>query len=197
MLSRKPRAKLRTIWYENVQKESFTIRVRNKCVAFDAKFLLQRLLSVKSQIINERSWRTVVSTWLISSEFLQVMSLPYLDMVVSETLRKYPPLGFLDRVCLADYKVPNSDLVIEKNTPVYISVIGNHYNPEYFPNPEKFDPLRFTEEAKNSRPSYIYFPFGEGPRICIGQSNFSLYTKMFFRRLCSYTKSLQKKFESD
>ena len=101
------------------------------------------------------------------------MSLPYLDMVVSETLRKYPPLGFLDRVCLADYKVPNSDLVIEKDTPVFISVIGSHYNPEYFPNPEKFDPLRFTEEAKNSRPSYVYFPFGDGPRVCIGQSNFS------------------------
>ncbi|KAF3428420.1 hypothetical protein E2986_06382 [Frieseomelitta varia] len=97
-----------------------------------------------------------------------VMSLPYLDMVVSETLRKFPPLGFVDRVCLADYKVPNSDLVIEKGTPVFISVIGSHYNPEYFPNPEKFDPLRFTEEAKNSRPSYVYLPFGDGPRVCIG-----------------------------
>ncbi|KAK1127887.1 hypothetical protein K0M31_003381 [Melipona bicolor] len=97
-----------------------------------------------------------------------VMSLPYLDMVISETLRKYPPLGFLDRVCLADYKVPNSDLVIEKDTPVFISVIGSHYNPEYFPDPEKFDPLRFTEEAKNSRPNFVYFPFGDGPRACIG-----------------------------
>lgn len=97
-----------------------------------------------------------------------VTSLPYLDMVISETLRKYPALGFLDRLCIADYKVPNSDLVIEKDTPVFISVIGSHYNPEYFPDPEKYDPLRFTEEAKNSRPSFIYFPFGDGPRICIG-----------------------------
>lgn len=97
-----------------------------------------------------------------------IMTLPYLDMVVSETLRMYPPLAFLDRVASADYKVPNSDLVLEKGTPVYISMLGMHYDPQYFQDPEKFDPLRFTEEAKKSRPNCVYFPFGEGPRICIG-----------------------------
>lgn len=96
------------------------------------------------------------------------MTLPYLDMVISETLRKYPPLGFLDRVASADYKVPNSDLVLERNTPIFISMIGMHYDPDYFPDPEKFDPLRFTDEAKNSRPNIVYIPFGEGPHICIG-----------------------------
>lgn len=98
-----------------------------------------------------------------------VMTLPYLDMVVSETLRKYPPLGFLDRITAADYKVPNSDLVLEKGTPVYISMIGMHYDPEYFPDPEKYDPTRFSDENKQTRPSFTYFPFGEGPHICIGQ----------------------------
>ncbi|XP_071875898.1 cytochrome P450 6k1-like [Bombus fervidus] len=97
-----------------------------------------------------------------------IMTLPYLDMVISETLRKYPALGFLDRVTLADYKVPNSDLVLEKGTPIFISMMGLHYDPRYFPNPEKFDPLRFTEEAKSSRTNFVYFPFGEGPHICIG-----------------------------
>ncbi|XP_076618276.1 cytochrome P450 6k1-like [Colletes latitarsis] len=97
-----------------------------------------------------------------------ITSLPYLDMVVSETLRMYPPLGFLDRVSNAEYKVPNSDLVIEKGTPVYISMIGMHYDPEYFPEPNKFDPDRFTDENKQKRPNFVYFPFGEGPHICIG-----------------------------
>lgn len=97
-----------------------------------------------------------------------IMSLPYLDMVISETLRKYPPLAFLDRVACADYKVPNSDLVIEKNTPIFISMAGIHYDPEFFPDPEKFDPLRFTEEAKRARLNYTYFPFGDGPHNCIG-----------------------------
>ncbi|XP_050583562.1 cytochrome P450 6k1-like isoform X2 [Bombus affinis] len=97
-----------------------------------------------------------------------IMMLPYLDMVISETLRKYPVLAFLDRITLADYKVPNSDLVIEKGTPIFISMMGSHYDPRYFPNPEKYDPLRFTEEAKRARQNFIYFPFGEGPHSCIG-----------------------------
>lgn len=97
-----------------------------------------------------------------------ISNLTYLDMVISETLRMYPPLGFLDRIAGQDYKVPNSDLTIEKGTPVIISMIGMHYDPEYFPNPEKFDPERFSEENKKTRPTYVYFPFGEGPHICIG-----------------------------
>ena len=96
------------------------------------------------------------------------MTLPYLDMVISETLRKYPVLAFLDRITLADYTVPNSDLVIEKGTPIFISMTGSHYDPRYFPNPEKYDPLRFTEEAKRARQNFVYFPFGEGPHSCIG-----------------------------
>ncbi|KMQ83122.1 cytochrome p450 6k1, partial [Lasius niger] len=74
------------------------------------------------------------------------MSLPYLDMVVSETLRMYPPLGYINRMPNETYKVPNFDLVIEKGTPVYIPMLGLHYDPEYFPNPDKFDPQRFNEE---------------------------------------------------
>ena len=89
-------------------------------------------------------------------------------MVVSESLRKYPAVAYMDRISLADYKVPNSDLVIEKGTPIFISIMGLHYDSRYFPNPEKYDPLRFTEEAKSNRPSFAYLPFGGGPRGCIG-----------------------------
>ncbi|XP_078051449.1 cytochrome P450 6k1-like, partial [Augochlora pura] len=61
-----------------------------------------------------------------------IMTLPYLDMVVSEVLRKYPSIAFLERVATTDYKVPNTDLVLEKGTPVYISLYGMHYDPEYY-----------------------------------------------------------------
>ncbi|XP_039315612.1 cytochrome P450 6k1 [Solenopsis invicta] len=107
-----------------------------------------------------------------------VMSLPYLDMVVSETLRMYPPLAFLDRVAVDTYKVPNSDLVIEKGTPIYISMQGMHYNPEFFPDPERYDPERFSEENKRIIQPCTYFPFGEGPRICIGARMGLLQTKL-------------------
>lgn len=96
------------------------------------------------------------------------ISLPYLDMVLNETLRMYPILGYLNRMPNETYKVPNFDLVIEKGTPVYIPMLGLHYDPEYFPNPEKFDPERFSEENKRNRPSCVFFPFGEGPHACIG-----------------------------
>lgn len=107
-----------------------------------------------------------------------ITNLPYLDMVVSETLRKYPPLGFLDRVALHDYKIPNSDVTIDKDTPVIIPMIAFHYDPKYFPNPEKYDPLRFSEEVKKTRPSYVYMPFGEGPHICIGMRLGLLQSKL-------------------
>lgn len=82
----------------------------------------------------------------------------------------YPPLSFLDRETVEPYKVPNSDFIIEKNTPIFISMSGLHYDPEYYPDPYKFDPERFTEENKRNRPPCVYLPFGDGPRVCIGKT---------------------------
>lgn len=107
-----------------------------------------------------------------------VMTLPYLDMVISETLRKYPPLPFLDRVAVADYKIPNSDDVIEKGTPIYIPMLGLHYDPQYFPEPKKFDPERFSDENKKDRKMFVYMPFGDGPHICIGMRLGLLQSKL-------------------
>lgn len=101
---------------------------------------------------------------------LQEMS--YLDMVVSETLRKYPVVPFLDRMCSSDYTLPsvsgNGTVILPKGTGIYIPVFALHHDQQYYPDPDKFDPERFTEENKQNRPNYVYLPFGEGPRMCIG-----------------------------
>ncbi|XP_063988414.1 uncharacterized protein LOC135168310 [Diachasmimorpha longicaudata] len=96
-----------------------------------------------------------------------IMKLPYLDMVTSESLRKYPPLPVLDRVANLDYRVPGSDLVIEKGTPVYMSLFGLHYDPKYYDNPEKFDPERFSDANRESNKK-TWYAFGDGPHVCIG-----------------------------
>lgn len=89
-----------------------------------------------------------------------------------ETLRKYPPGPLISRKCTKDYRVEGTDVVIPKETRLLISVLGLHHDPEYFPSPEKFDPERFSAENRAKINPYTYLPFGEGPRICIG--NFSI-----------------------
>lgn len=92
----------------------------------------------------------------------------YLEQVIDETLRKYPPVPFVPRVCNKTYHVPDSDLVLEKGVKVIVPIYALHHDKEFFPNPDKFDPERFSVINKPKIVPYSYIPFGEGPRICIG-----------------------------
>ncbi|KAJ3659262.1 hypothetical protein Zmor_010962 [Zophobas morio] len=97
-----------------------------------------------------------------------VMEMTFMEKVLFETLRKYPPLPILTRLCTKDYIIPGTDVQLNKGVGVMIPVLGLHSDPEYYPNPDIFDPERFSEENKQSRPSFTWLPFGDGPRICIG-----------------------------
>ncbi|KAF2886791.1 hypothetical protein ILUMI_19382 [Ignelater luminosus] len=98
-----------------------------------------------------------------------VMQMKYLDPVVDETLRKYPPISVIPRVSEENYQIPNTEVIINKGTRVLISVLGLHHDPEYYPSPDTFDPERFNEENKKSIPPFTYIQFGERPRVCIGR----------------------------
>lgn len=66
------------------------------------------------------------------------------------------------------YQIPGSEIVLDTNTPVMISVLGLQRDPDYYPDPLRFDPERFGED--NQVHPFTYVPFGEGPRNCIGKS---------------------------
>uniref|UniRef100_A0A2S2NM21 Putative Cytochrome p450 n=1 Tax=Schizaphis graminum TaxID=13262 RepID=A0A2S2NM21_SCHGA len=103
----------------------------------------------------------------IDSEFL--MDLNYLEMVIAESLRKYPPLIALFRKASQTYHIPNDSLTIEKGQKLVIPVYSLHYDSKYYPDPQKYDPERFSPEEKAKRPNGTYLPFGDGPRSCIGK----------------------------
>ncbi|XP_065080037.1 probable cytochrome P450 6a14 [Ochlerotatus camptorhynchus] len=97
-----------------------------------------------------------------------VSSVEYLNMVIDETLRKYPTVDSLMRTASKNYQIPDSDLKIPEGTLVFIPTYAIHHDPEYYPEPERFDPERFNAENRTSRHPFVFLPFGEGPRNCIG-----------------------------
>ncbi|EAT37908.2 AAEL010158-PA [Aedes aegypti] len=95
-----------------------------------------------------------------------LMDMGYLDQCV-ETMRKYPPAGNLGRCVTKDYNIPNTNITLRKGLNVVIPVHGIHHDAEYYPDPERFDPERFSAEESTKRLPFTFMPFGEGPRNCI------------------------------
>ncbi|XP_049831913.1 probable cytochrome P450 6a14 [Schistocerca gregaria] len=115
----------------------------------------------------------------------------YLDKVLAETLRKYPPLTTINRETLRPYRLPSADgsgdtaVILDRGIIVVIPVHSIHHDPVHYPNPERFDPERFSDEAKASRHPFVYLPFGEGPRFCIGMRLGLLQAKLGLVHLLS------------
>lgn len=106
---------------------------------------------------------------LLSYEAMQTMK--YLDMVVSETLRRWSLGVTTDRKVNSPYvleKYDGTKVQLNVGDSILFPIYAMHMDPKYFPNPEKFDPERFSDANKGSIPSGVYSPFGMGPRNCIG-----------------------------
>nr|BBE49550.1 cytochrome P450 monooxygenase [Adoxophyes honmai] len=112
-------------------------------------------------------------------DYNSIQSMTYMDMCVSELLRLWPPAIASDRLCNKDYNLgkPNpkakEDYIMKKGEGLNIPVMAIHRDPNYFPDPLKFNPERFSEENKHNIQPFTYLPFGLGPRNCIG-SRFAL-----------------------
>ncbi|XP_071648319.1 probable cytochrome P450 6d4 isoform X2 [Temnothorax longispinosus] len=102
-----------------------------------------------------------------------INEMTYLHKVVNETMRKYPPLPVLNRICTKEIDLPTTNIRVPKGTLITIPVLGLHRDPSIYPDPDKFDPERFNANEIARRHPYAYLPFGEGPRICIGNVTLS------------------------
>ena len=97
-------------------------------------------------------------------------------MKISETLRKYPSVPCLNRVCSKDFSIPGSNYTIPKDMRLIISPLGVNHNPKFFEDPKKFDPQRYDKTNPNNKRNFINLSFSEGPRACIGKSFLSTNT---------------------
>ena len=120
--------------------------------------VLEHLQTELDQVLGERS-PTV--------DDLKQLSLT--DMIIKESLRLYPPAWMISpRQALRDVKIGGH--TIRKREMIMISPYTMHRDPRWWPNPDLFDPQRWTPEAEQARPRYVYIPFGGGDRICIGNT---------------------------
>jgi cytochrome P450 len=98
--------------------------------------------------------------------YADIAQLPYTLQVLKESMRLYPPAYGVSRVALHDMDLDGYP--IHKGDVMIMAIYALHRRADFFPDPEKFEPERFTPEGEKQLPRYAYMPFGAGPRICIG-----------------------------
>lgn len=126
---------------------------------------LYELSKADEQVLQKiRSEYAAVESQGVSMRSL--MSANYTKMVLSESMRLYPPAWILDRVALDDDRVKN--VSIKKGDLIGMFVYGTHRSSEIWTEPGAFNPERFSQQASKEHHSYAYYPFGGGPRLCIG-----------------------------
>ncbi|GBP59927.1 Cytochrome P450 6B2 [Eumeta japonica] len=98
-----------------------------------------------------------------------IKEMKYLEMAFLESMRLFPSLGYLIRKCAKRYTIPGTNVTIDKGVTITIPVQALHMDEKYFEDPEKFIPERFSRDRIKDIKKYVYMPFGEGPRACIGE----------------------------
>uniref|UniRef100_A0A1B6CLP6 Cytochrome P450 n=1 Tax=Clastoptera arizonana TaxID=38151 RepID=A0A1B6CLP6_9HEMI len=118
----------------------------------------------------------------------------YLELVIKESLRLYPSVPFFHRCLRNDMKF--GEYLIPAGVDVFVSAYHVHRSPEYYENPEEFNPDNFLPECIKNRPAFSYIPFSAGPRNCIGQKFAMMEMKTILAKtLLSFRIESVKKFK--
>lgn len=125
-------------------------------------YLLSKHPQVERRLYEELS--SVLGGGLPTAD--DVRRLPYTERVIKESMRLYPPAWTIGREAMEPIEI--GGYTIPKGAQILCSQWVVHRDPRFFPNPEGFDPDRWAPERQSALPRFAYFPFGGGPRVCIG-----------------------------
>ena len=100
--------------------------------------------------------------------FADLPRLKYTEEIVKESMRLYPPAYGLGREAIRDCEI--GGFHVPRGTQVFMFQWATHRDPRFFDEPQRFIPERWTTEFESQLPKYAYFPFGAGPRVCVGAS---------------------------
>ncbi|KAL7733614.1 hypothetical protein ACLKA6_005070 [Drosophila palustris] len=123
----------------------------------------------------------------------KLQQLKYLECVIKETMRLYPPVPAVGRHTTKDLQI--GDQIIPANTSVYLVIYFAHRDPKHFPDPLSFKPERFLDDSDNEneeRKTFTYVPFSAGPKNCIGQKFAMLEMKALISKVLRYYELLPK-----
>lgn len=126
--------------------------------------LLARHPAVEEKLVAE--WREVLAGRSPTPDDLP--HLPYTEAVITEAMRVYPPVYLIGREATTDLEL--GGYTVRKGTTIFMCQWVSHRDPRYFPEPEAFRPERWLDGLAKRLPKYAYFPFGGGPRVCIGNT---------------------------
>ena len=151
---------------ELVLSESMQLLVAGHETSSNALSWLLYLLSSRPDVLERvrQEFHSVLGDAMLS--FSDVPKFEFANQVILEALRLYPPFWMVDRVAVADDQVSN--LAIPRGSMVIVFIHGVHHAQRFWPDPESFDPARFTKANEKLHTPFTHLPFGAGPRGCIG-----------------------------
>jgi cytochrome P450 len=152
---------------EQVRDEALTLFLAGHETTANALTWTWYLLSQHPQV--EQRLHAEIDTVLQgrAPEMADIPQLRYAEMILAEALRLYPPAWAIGRKALGDFTL--GDFHIPAGSICILSPFVVQRDPRWFPDPEQFDPERWTPEAREARPKFSYIPFGGGARVCIGE----------------------------
>ncbi|KPU73082.1 uncharacterized protein Dana_GF14835, isoform B [Drosophila ananassae] len=121
-------------------------------------------------------------------KFEELDGLKYMDMCLKETVRKYPPVPIIERICRKTYSLPNSKLTIDEGKTLMVPLLAIHRDERYFSEPMKYKPLRFLAEngagpCQKESKNNAFIGFGIGGAHCVGQNFAKLVIKVALVKL--------------